>query len=206
MIGSGLCLSLCFCLRYVKVFPTKSRDNALWPRLDKDPSLKTIPPKLIGNQVTQQFKTIMARSWYDRKATIATQCTIIPWSSFSEEVKESLKERFQPLLDKALSHLKELEGEEEYEAGEVVQSSCDFATRSEDGLKEHEKEHPTSAECGQKMKDQEDLEVHVERLHDTFKCALCAKSVQVDDSVAQVNMHNTQDLSLIHISEPTRPY
>ena len=182
------------------------------PRLDKDPSLKTIPIKLIGNQNTQQFTTMTSRSWYGRKATIAAQCTVIPWSSFNEEVKESLKERFQPVLDKALTLLEELGGEEEDEAGEVVQSQtypqygqsqnqitlkscslCDFATRSEDGLKEHEKEHPACEECGQKMKDQEDLDVHIERLHVTFKCALCGKSVQVEESVAHMNMHNTQD-------------
>ena len=183
------------------------------PRLNKDASLKTIPIKLIGNQDTQQFTTMTSRSWYGRKATMAAQCTVIPWSSFSMEVKEGLKERFQPVLDKALNLLEEpVEGEEEDEAGEVVQSQtypqygqsqnqitlkscslCDFATRSEDGLKEHEKEHPNCEECGQKMKDQEDLQVHVERLHVTFKCALCGKSVQVEDSVAHMNMHNTQD-------------
>ena len=219
MIGIGLCLISCVCLRYVKVFTKKSRDSAMWligvahPRLDKDPSLNIIPIKLVGNQDTQQFTKMTARSWYGRKATIAAQCTVIPWSSFSDEVKESLRDRFQPLLDKGVTQAEDLEGGEDEEAGEIVQSQtypqygqsqnqntlkscslCDFATRSEDGLKEHEKEeHPNCEECGQKMKNQVDLEAHIERMHVTFKCALCGKSVQVEESVAHMNMHNTQD-------------
>ena len=70
------------------------------PRLDKDPSLKIIPIKLVGNQDTQQFTRMTSMSWYGRKTTIAAQCTIIPWTSFSDEVKESLRQRFQPLLEK----------------------------------------------------------------------------------------------------------
>ena len=185
------------------------------PRLDKDPSLKIIPIKLVGNQDTQQFTRMTSMSWYGRKTTIAAQCTIIPWTSFSDEVKESLRQRFQPLLEKGISQVEDIVGVggDDEEAEDVVQSQtypqygqsqtqntlkschlCDFATRCEDDLKEHEKEeHPNCEECGQKVKNQEELGAHIERLHVTFKCALCSKSVPVEESVAHMNMHNTQD-------------
>ena len=185
------------------------------PRLVKDASLNIIPIKLVGNQDTQQFTRMTSRSWYGRKTTIAAQCTIIPWTSLSNEVKESIRERFQPLLEK-VSQVEDVEGVvggDDEEAEDVVQSQtypqygqsqnqntlkschlCDFATRCEDDLKEHEKEeHPNCKECGQKMRNMEELEAHIGRLHITFKCALCSKSVPVEESVAHMNMHNTQD-------------
>ena len=88
-----------FFLRYVKVFTKKSKDCAMWlvgvahPRLVKDASLNIIPIKLVGNQDTQQFTRMTSRSWYGRKTTIAAQCTIIPWTSFSDEMKENLSLR-----------------------------------------------------------------------------------------------------------------
>ena len=47
--------------------------------------------------------------------------------------------------------------------------------------------------CGQKMKNEEDLDNNLEAAHITFKCSICGKNVPVDESLAHMNLHQTQD-------------
>ena len=205
-------------MRFMKIFPKKTRDESAWalgiahPRLKKDLILKDIPIQLTGQQTTMQFTKMTSNQWAGRAATQAAVCTSIAFNSLEEDVKERLKELFEPILRKVMEQplLEEdvSSDEEEERASEdyprygqsQTQNTlktctfCEYLTRYEADMNRHiEEEHPKCEQCDTRTQSETALTEHKNSVHNLFKCNICKQSVPTTESVEHMKMHSTQE-------------
>ena len=172
--------------------------------------------KLVGQQTTQQFTKMSSDQWQGRGATQAAICTVMPFLDLRTEVKDRLKQLFEPLLRKVFEQ-KEVEAEEELEEEseeeDVVRPSedypqysqsqnqntlnncklCDFCTRNKNKLRDHIEIHPKCDKCDKRAENEDALAQHKDSVHNHFKCTKCLKDVPISATVEHLKMHNTQE-------------
>ena len=215
-------MSIAEVTRYLKIFHKQTKDESVWtlgiahPRIKKDQRLKNMAIKLVGQQTTQQFTKMSSDQWQGRGATQAAVCTVMPFLDLRTEVKDRLKQLFEPLLRK-LFEQKEVEAEEELEEEseeeDIVRPSedypqysqsqnqntlnycklCDFCTRNKNKLRDHIEIHPKCDKCDKRAENEDALAQHKDSVHNHFKCTKCLKDVPISATVEHLKMHNTPE-------------
>ena len=162
------------------------------------------------------FTKMESSSHTGRGNTGAAQCSVVPFMSLEEDLRERLVQYFNlevpnhgrveevpEVLDPSVMSSQDFPQFSQSQSTETLKvcNTCEFTSRSAREFEEHVGTHPKFDLCGESLKAERDLIHHFEKVHKTFSCEICQKDVRINDRSKHKKMHEVQNTFAKYLNE-----